>query len=100
MAIATNNANKYASEYPLPGGVEQYFETLLALLRYIRDAAEATKAGVDRASDYLEGMTDQDARIAGYATSGILNKFRDEFEYWIEHKQSRFDGTLECPRSS
>jgi ElaB/YqjD/DUF883 family membrane-anchored ribosome-binding protein len=26
---------------------------------YIRDAAEATKAGVDRASDYLEGVTDQ-----------------------------------------
>ena len=30
---------------------------------------------------------------AGYATSGILDKFRDEFEYWIEHKRSRFDGT-------
>jgi ElaB/YqjD/DUF883 family membrane-anchored ribosome-binding protein len=26
---------------------------------YIRDAAEAAKAGVDRASDYLEGVTDQ-----------------------------------------
>ncbi len=26
---------------------------------YIHDAAEATKARVDRASDYLEGMTDQ-----------------------------------------
>jgi hypothetical protein len=37
MAIAANNANKYASEYPLPGGVEQYFDTLVALLRYIRD---------------------------------------------------------------
>jgi NADH-quinone oxidoreductase subunit F len=37
---------------------------------------------------------------AGYATSGILNKFRDEFEYFIEHKQSRCNGTLECPRSS
>jgi len=37
---------------------------------------------------------------AGYATSGILNKFRDEFEYFIEHKRSRFNGTLECPRSS
>lgn len=37
MATATNNANKYASEYPLPGGVEQYFDTLVALLRYIRD---------------------------------------------------------------
>src|SRR4029453_28251 len=37
---------------------------------------------------------------AGYATSGILNKFRDEFEYWIETKRARFDGMLECPGSS
>src|SRR5436190_5023584 len=37
MATAANNTNKYASEYPLPGGVEQYFDTLVALLRYIRD---------------------------------------------------------------
>ncbi len=37
---------------------------------------------------------------AGYATSGILNKFRDEFEYYIEHKRSRCNGTLECPKSS
>ena len=37
---------------------------------------------------------------AGYATSGILNKFRDEFEYFIEHKRSRCNGTLECPRFS
>ena len=35
---------------------------------------------------------------AGYATIGILNKFRDEFEYCIEHKRSRFDGNLECPQ--
>jgi NADH-quinone oxidoreductase subunit F len=37
---------------------------------------------------------------AGYATVGFLAKYRDEFEYWIEHKRSRFDGNLECPRSS
>lgn len=39
MASDTNaaNANKYASEYPLPGGVEQYFDTLVAVLQYIRD---------------------------------------------------------------
>jgi NADH-quinone oxidoreductase subunit F len=37
---------------------------------------------------------------AGYATSGILNKFRDEFEYFIERKRSRHNGTLECQRSS
>ncbi|MBK7082168.1 MAG: NADH-quinone oxidoreductase subunit NuoF [Betaproteobacteria bacterium] len=32
---------------------------------------------------------------AGYATLGILNKFRDEFEYFIEHKRSRLGGNLE-----
>ena len=32
---------------------------------------------------------------AGYATVGILAKFRDEFEYWIEHGRSRCDGVLE-----
>jgi NADH-quinone oxidoreductase subunit F len=37
---------------------------------------------------------------AGYACSGILDKFRDEFEYFIEHKRSRLDGNLECLKSS
>ncbi|MEP7083293.1 MAG: NADH-quinone oxidoreductase subunit NuoF [Betaproteobacteria bacterium] len=37
---------------------------------------------------------------AGYATSGILNKFRDEFEYFIQNKRSRCDGNLECLGSS
>jgi NADH-quinone oxidoreductase subunit F len=37
---------------------------------------------------------------AGYAAIGILNKFRDEFEYFIEHKRSRNDGHLECLKSS
>jgi NADH-quinone oxidoreductase subunit F len=37
---------------------------------------------------------------AGYACSGILDKFRAEFEYYIEHKRSKFDGNLECLRSS
>ena len=37
---------------------------------------------------------------AGYATSGILNKFRDEFEYYISNKRSRFNGQLECLKSS
>ncbi|MDH5263891.1 MAG: NADH-quinone oxidoreductase subunit NuoF [Betaproteobacteria bacterium] len=34
---------------------------------------------------------------AGYATVGILNKYRDEFEYFIQNKRSKFDGRLECP---
>jgi len=32
---------------------------------------------------------------AGYATVGILAKYRNEFEYFIEHKRSMFDGNLE-----
>jgi NADH-quinone oxidoreductase subunit F len=36
----------------------------------------------------------------GYATVGILDKFRDEFEYYVEHKRSRFEGRLECPKYS
>ena len=34
---------------------------------------------------------------AGYATMGIIAKYRDEFEYFIEHKRSRLDGRLEVP---
>ena len=32
---------------------------------------------------------------AGYATVGILAKYRDEFEYWIEHRRSLMSGVLE-----
>jgi NADH-quinone oxidoreductase subunit F len=32
---------------------------------------------------------------AGYATSGILDKFRHEFEYYIQHGTSMYDGQLE-----
>jgi NADH-quinone oxidoreductase subunit F len=37
---------------------------------------------------------------AGYATVGILAKYRDEFEHWIADGRSRFDGNLECRPSS
>jgi NADH-quinone oxidoreductase subunit F len=33
---------------------------------------------------------------AGFATVGILNKYRDEFEYWIANGRSKMDGRLEC----
>ena len=32
---------------------------------------------------------------AGYATVGFIAKFRDEFEYFIEHKRSRLEGRIE-----
>jgi NADH-quinone oxidoreductase subunit F len=34
---------------------------------------------------------------AGYATIGILNKYRDEFEHYITQKRSRYNGNLEVP---
>jgi NADH-quinone oxidoreductase subunit F len=37
---------------------------------------------------------------AGYATVGILAKYRDEFEHWITTGRSRHEGNLECPKSS
>ncbi|HYJ99476.1 MAG TPA: NADH-quinone oxidoreductase subunit NuoF [Burkholderiaceae bacterium] len=48
---------------------------------------------ISRANDgtTICGMGD----AAGYATIGIIDKFRDEFEYWIANKRSRFDGRLE-----
>jgi NADH-quinone oxidoreductase subunit F len=32
---------------------------------------------------------------AGYATVGIIAKYRDEFEYYIANKRSKFDGVLD-----
>jgi NADH-quinone oxidoreductase subunit F len=37
---------------------------------------------------------------AGYATLGILAKYRHEFEHWISHGRSMHEGNLECRRSS
>jgi NADH-quinone oxidoreductase subunit F len=49
---------------------------------------------ISRANDgtTICGMGD----AAGYATVGMLAKYRDEFDYWIEHRRSRFGGNLEC----
>jgi NADH-quinone oxidoreductase subunit F len=48
---------------------------------------------ISRANDgtTICGMGD----AAGYATVAMLDKFRDEFDYCIAHKRSRFDGQLE-----
>jgi NADH-quinone oxidoreductase subunit F len=49
---------------------------------------------ISRANDgtTICGMGD----AAGYATVGMLAKYRDEFDYWIEHGRSRHGGNLEC----
>ena len=48
---------------------------------------------ISRANDgtTICGMGD----AAGYATLAILDKFRDEFDYFIAHKRSRLEGRLE-----
>jgi NADH-quinone oxidoreductase subunit F len=48
---------------------------------------------ISRANDgtTICGMGD----AAGYATLAILEKFRDEFDYFIAHKRSRLNGHLE-----
>ncbi len=50
-------------------------------------------ARISRANDgtTICGMGD----AAGYATLGILAKYSDEFDYFIEHKRSKFGGRLE-----
>jgi NADH-quinone oxidoreductase subunit F len=37
---------------------------------------------------------------AGYAAVAMLDRFRDEFDYCIEHKRSKYGGNLECRPSS
>ena len=37
---------------------------------------------------------------AGYATVGIIAKYRDEFEYYIANKRSKFDGRLEVAEAA
>ena len=51
------------------------------------DALVASPQGNDGTT--ICGMGD----AAGYATVGILAKYRDEFDYWIEHKRSRTTGS-------
>jgi len=49
MDMPLNSGTRYASEYPLPGGVEKYFDTLVNLLRYLRD----NKATFDDISQWI-----------------------------------------------
>ena len=58
-------AKKYASEFPLPGGVERYFETLLRLLCRVRD----NPCEHDELADWLRTefeLTSQSAAINAY----------------------------------
>jgi NADH-quinone oxidoreductase subunit F len=58
----------------------------------------ATMERISRLQDgnTICGMGD----AAGYATLGILAKYRHEFEHWIREGRSMHEGNLECRRSS
>ena len=55
----------------------------IATLRYISKFNDGTT---------ICGLGD----AAGYATVAFLDHFGDEFEYYIEHKRSKYGGNLEC----
>lgn len=63
--------DKYAGEFPLPGGVEQYYETLVAILSAVRDdkmTPEKMNAWIRQRFETVRG----DVAIAGYL--GTLQK--------------------------
>lgn len=73
-------ADKYGSEYPLPGGVEEYFTTLVGLLRYIRD----NKVTSDDLSSWMSstfpkasGQTAVNGYIATLARLGLWSQQDD-----------------------
>ena len=57
------------------------------------DIAFSARTPISEANDgtTICGMGD----AAGFATVGIIAKYRDEFEYYIAHKRSKFGGRLE-----
>jgi NADH-quinone oxidoreductase subunit F len=60
------------------------------------DIARLKQISVWNDGNTICGMGD----AAGYATLGILAKFGHEFEHYITHKRSLFDGNLECRPST
>jgi len=60
------------------------------------DIAQLARISAWNDGNTICGMGD----AAGYAATGILDKFRDEFDYFITQRRSRFGGNLECPPST
>jgi len=67
MTFIDSGTTKFGSEYPLPGGVENYFDTLLALLRFVRDH-DVTGDGLTDWFNTTTGATGQ-AAVSGYVSS-------------------------------
>lgn len=78
---ALDNTSKYASEYPLPGGVEKYFDTLVGLLLFIRD----NNVTSNDLSKWMFQFTNASGQIAvnGYiATVGRLGLWSEQDDYY------------------
>lgn len=77
METTAINSNKYASEYPLPGGVEQYFDTLIALLQFIRDH----NVGPDGLSQWMfDTFPNASGQIAVNGYISVLSRL----DLWLE----------------
>ena len=58
-------ADKYASDDPLPGGVEKYFETLIKLLGHVGDKT----VDYDALVDFVSGATGRTRTSASTASA-------------------------------
>lgn len=67
MTYSEDGHDKFGSEYPLPGGVENYFETLVSLLRFVRDN-DVTYEGLADWFGKSVGATGPTA-VSGYISS-------------------------------
>jgi NADH-quinone oxidoreductase subunit F len=78
------------------GWLHRIIDRIVAGQGRIEDLDQMARISRLQDGNTICGMGD----AAGYATLGILAKYRDEFEYWIAHGRSKFEGNLECRRSS
>jgi NADH-quinone oxidoreductase subunit F len=74
------------------GWLHRIIDRIVAGQGRIEDLDQMARISRLQDGNTICGMGD----AAGYATLGILAKYRDEFEYWIANGRSKFEGRLEC----
>ena len=78
------------------GWMHRIIDRIVAGEGHPQDVEQLQKISAWNDGNTICGMGD----AAGYAATGIIAKFGDEFEHFIAHKRSRFDGNLECRAST
>jgi NADH-quinone oxidoreductase subunit F len=74
------------------GWLHRIIDRIVAGQGRIEDLDQMARISRLQDGNTICGMGD----AAGYATLGILAKYRDEFEYWIANGRSKYEGRLEC----